>query len=72
MSMGHDLSQLWLRCRHSWTAKVNRSSDPSYTPNTGADLHRLDVLGNRAFLAPAFRVGHLLASIQVFETDTMN
>jgi len=35
-----------------------------------AELHRLDVLGTRAFLSPAFRVGHPLAFTQILEIDT--
>ena len=35
-------------------------------------LHRLDVLGARAFWISAFRERHLLAYMQVFETDTLN
>ena len=36
-----------------------------------AELYRLDVLGTRAFLTPAFRVGHLLAFMQGVESDTL-
>ena len=36
-----------------------------------AELHRLDVLGTRAFRTPAFRVGHLLAFMQFLETDAL-
>jgi hypothetical protein len=36
-----------------------------------ADLNRLDVRGTRAFRTPAFRVGHLLAFMQVVETDAL-
>ena len=40
-------------------------------PATVAELHRLDVLGTRAFRTPAFRVGHLLAFMQFLETDAL-
>ena len=36
-----------------------------------AELHRLDVLGTRAFWSPAFRIGHLLAFLQFVETDAL-
>jgi hypothetical protein len=36
-----------------------------------AELYRLDVLGTRAFRPLAFRVRHLLAFMQVVETDAL-
>ena len=43
-----------------WTAKVL------------AELHRRDVLGTRAFRASSFRVGDLLAFMQVVEAATLD
>ena len=37
-----------------------------------AELHRLDVLGTRAFWPPAFRVRHLLTFLQVVKTATFD
>ena len=36
------------------------------------ELDRRDVLGARAFLAPAFGIGHLLAFPQFFEADALD
>ena len=37
-----------------------------------SELYRLDVLGTRAFRTLSFRVGHLLAFVQVVKTATLN
>ena len=53
------------------TASVGMAPNSSYLLTTDRALYGLDVLGTRAFLPPAFRVGHLLAFAQFLETDTL-
>jgi hypothetical protein len=36
------------------------------------ELHRLDVLGTRAFLPPALRIGHLLTLVQIVKAHALD
>ncbi len=47
-------------------------SSPGKASADRAELHGLDVLGARAFRTSAFRERHLLALVQVVETDALN
>jgi hypothetical protein len=42
------------------------------TRHVPTELHRLDVLGTRAFLALSFRVRHFLAFMEIVETATLD